>query len=145
LVALCELPDHHGIRKRCASDYLTVRYASPPREDRSMTTIHTENPFPNVPMPPGAVQVDDWCDSTDSATRYFEGRTIEVDWPPSSRCHPGKAIQVFVAGIQYADGRIDPKFVVHQLHSNYLLKDAGAARQLARAIMAAADEFDRLT
>jgi hypothetical protein len=109
-----------------------------------MTTT-TENPFPNVPMPPGAVQVDDWCDSTNSATRYFEGPQREVEWPPSAGDRPGKAIQVFVAGIQYADGRIDPDLVVHQLHSDYPLKDAGAARQLARAIMAAADEFDRLT
>jgi hypothetical protein len=108
-------------------------------------SIPTDNPFPNVPTPPGAVAVNDWCDSTYTATRYFEGPNREVEWPPSSGYRPGKAIQVFVAGIQHADGRIDPELVVHQLHSDYPIKDSGAARQLARAIIAAADDFDRLT
>jgi hypothetical protein len=108
------------------------------------TTVPTENPHPNIPFPPGAVKVDDWCDSTDTASRYFEGRNREVQWPSKSRCCPNKAIEVFVSGIQHADGRIDPEIVVHQLHSDYPIRDAGAARQLARAIMATADDFDRL-
>jgi hypothetical protein len=30
------------------------------REERTTTTIRTENPYPNVPHPAGAVEVCDW-------------------------------------------------------------------------------------
>ena len=36
---------------------------------RTMTTIRTENPFANVPIPAGAVEVYDWEDRSLAADR----------------------------------------------------------------------------
>jgi hypothetical protein len=47
--------------------------------------------------------------------------------------------------IQVSDGSIEPEIVVHRLHADQPIKCVAAARQLARAIMAAANEIDGLT
>jgi hypothetical protein len=40
-----------------------------------MTTVRTENPFPNVPIPAGARLVDDWMDEdTQTPLRCWETR-----------------------------------------------------------------------
>jgi hypothetical protein len=44
-----------------------------------------------------------------------------------------------------AAGSIEPEIVVHRLHADQPIKCVAAARQLARAIMAAANEIDGLT
>jgi hypothetical protein len=110
-----------------------------------MTTIHIiENPFPNVPLPAGAHLVEDWVDvGTDSPSRYFEGlhRVVERGAPD-----PGEPIHVYIAGAQTPDGRLEPiEIVVHQLHADEPIMSAATARQLARALIAAADGFDGLT
>ena len=42
-------------------------------------------------------------------------------------------------------GQLEPGIVVHRLHADQPIKCVAAARQLARAIMAAANEIDGLT
>jgi hypothetical protein len=55
-------------------------------------------------------------------------------------------IQVYIAGAQTPDGSLEPiEIVVHQLHADEPIMGAATARQLARALMAAADDFDRIT
>jgi hypothetical protein len=51
-----------------------------------MTTVRTENPFPNVPIPAGARLVDDWMDEdTQTPSRCWETR---ADWGSSpTRTH----------------------------------------------------------
>jgi hypothetical protein len=110
-----------------------------------MTTIRTENPYPNVPLPAGVHLVEDWVDiGSDSPSRYFEGlhRIVERRGPDRG----AKPIHVYIAGAQTPDGRLEPiEIVVHQLHADEPIMSAATARQLARALMAAADDFDRIT
>ena len=39
-----------------------------------MTTVRTENPLPNVPIPAGARLVDDWMDEDTTRTRSRPSR-----------------------------------------------------------------------
>ena len=107
-----------------------------------MTTIHIEKPFPNV-TPRRRGVVEDWFD-LDDPRRGATGRAVTASWTGSAT--PTKmSPSAFVAGTQYADGSIAPEVVVHELHADEPIKSSATARQLARALMAAADDFDRLT
>jgi hypothetical protein len=108
-----------------------------------MTTIHIEKPFPNV-TPRRRGVVEDWFDLDDPpAGRYWACRNRVVDRLGDT--HKDEPICVYVAGMQYAAGSIAPEIVVHELHADEPIKSSATARQLARALMAAADDFDRLT
>jgi hypothetical protein len=45
--------------------------------------------------------------------------------------------------VQYADGRVRTEITIHQLHGDYPFA-AAQAREVARALIAAADEVDEL-
>lgn len=89
---------------------------------------------PDMPLPPGAMYVDDWYDiDSPEPARYFRGSSwlIKRDNRNTDMC-------LLVDGSQYVDGRVN-RFVV-------LDDDAmtvAQARQLAAALVAAADEIDR--
>jgi hypothetical protein len=108
-----------------------------------MTIItHTENPFPNVPHPFGACSVADWIDvNSDSPSRYFEGTRRVVD------CRDER-LEVCADGIQRADGSVEGAITVNgdsSMFERLILASSAEARELAFALMAAADEYDRLT
>ena len=72
-----------------------------------MTTIHTENPLSEVPLPAGAVRVYDWEDvQCGDPHRCFVGSSWVVFrddsdglWPPSRH----KDIEVWIDGAQWPD------------------------------------------
>ena len=109
-----------------------------------MTIItSTENPFPNVRYPLGACQVADWVDvNSDSPSRYFEGTRRVVD------CLD-EPLEVCADGIQRTDGSVEATITVieagRQWFERLILASADEARELASALMAAADEYDRMT
>jgi hypothetical protein len=106
------------------------------------STAMTTNPFPQVPFPAGAVKAD-WHDLHSlNAFRYFEGAHRVVDRRddlPSSQ-----DVLVYIAGTQALDGTVEREIVVHQLHADEPITPQ-QARQLARALVAAADDIDRWT
>ncbi|BBY36310.1 hypothetical protein MMAN_04440 [Mycobacterium mantenii] len=107
-----------------------------------MTT--TTNPFPNVPLPAGAGIVDEWLDAgTPHAYRTWHGwhRTIAADDPGDRPWSDD--IEVYVHGTQATDGTVTRHISVHQLHADNPVT-AAQARQLARTLMAAADEADMM-
>lgn len=53
-------------------------------------------------------------------------------------------VAVFAAGLRYADRSLVPEICVNQLHADCPIT-AAEARQIARAMMAAADIVDRMT
>ncbi len=97
----------------------------------------------DVAEPAGADVVYGWHDAdTASAARYFEGAHRAIERRTDR--NQDDDIEVYVAGLQRPDGVVEREIVVHQLHADYPIT-AGQARQLARALMAAADELDRMT
>jgi hypothetical protein len=105
-----------------------------------MTT--TTNPFANVPQPAGACSVADWVDlNSDLPSRYFEGTRRVVD------CRDEK-LEVCADGIQRVDGGVEGAITVtgdSSMFERLILASSAEARQLARALVAAADEYDRMT
>ncbi|VBA60295.1 hypothetical protein [Mycobacterium attenuatum] len=103
-----------------------------------MTTTPT-NPFPNVPLPPGAVYAALWEDAaTDRPWRVVNSATRGVE---------GKSdIQVWVAAVQYADGSLDQNDAIDRasvwIDACQEALSARQARELADALLAAADELD---
>ena len=102
-----------------------------------------ENPFPNVPHPLGACRVADWVNvNSDSPSRYFEGTRRAVD------CRDER-LEVCADGIQRTDGSVEAAITVIEASGDWferlILTSADEARGLARALMAAADEYDRMT
>ena len=90
-----------------------------------------------VPPPAGAVKVTEWLDDSPEPFRYFEGSRHVIE-----RDERSEDIHVYVAGIQYVDGRVQREIVVHQLHADEPLRTLAQARQLADAINAAADGWE---
>jgi hypothetical protein len=105
-----------------------------------MTAATPTDPFPQVPFPAGAVKAD-WQDlGSPNAFRYFEGEHRVVDRRedlPSSQ-----DVLVYIAGTQALDGTVEREIVVHQLHADHPITPQ-QARQVARALVAAADDIDR--
>jgi hypothetical protein len=99
-----------------------------------MTIItRAENPFPNVPHPIGACGVADWVDvSSDSPSRYFEGTRRVV------HCRD-EDLEVGTDGIQRTDGSVDASITVVE-GGGHLFEHL----ILTRALMAAADAYDRM-
>jgi hypothetical protein len=107
---------------------------------RGMTTALylVPNP-PDVPVPTG-FSADDWADTqTPRPWRTIWGRQHVID---------GDAVEVRLSGMQYADGTIETDDGGGPaIHIN-VCRDWGIstkdAREVAAAILAAADEADRL-
>jgi hypothetical protein len=87
---------------------------------------------PHLPIPAAAV-VGDWCEYSD-----FLGDTFRcLTW---SR-HDGGGVVVAVQGEQYGDGRVERYVAVEGFDVDLR---AAAARQLAAALLDAADALDGL-
>jgi hypothetical protein len=80
--------------------------------------------------------------NTDSCYRSFEGRHRVIE--RLNDAHNREPIEVYFARMQFPDGSIKPEIVVHQSHADDPIHSTATARQLARAIMEAADEMDKL-
>ena len=95
---------------------------------RRMTTT---TPYPNLPLPAGAIQVDPWEHDGVATYRYFRGNfwvIIRGDVPTG----------VHIAGFQYPDGRVE-----RWISADGGLFTAQEGRALAHTLAAAADEVDR--
>jgi hypothetical protein len=116
-----------------------------------MTTA--TNPVPNVPLPAGAVEVDDWFDpklpigehqplTGADVQRYFRGtsREIHLTTRDPHLAGPDVRAEVLIDGFQYADGRIE-RGIFLQLPTDYGLS-VPDARAVGQALTEAADEAD---
>jgi hypothetical protein len=92
----------------------------------------TTNPYPDAPIPAGATRVYDWYDLDTEPARYFAGPRRVI------ARHKRNHTLVLVDGTQWADGRIER---IISLDDDNLTVDQ--ARQLAAALLEAADEVDR--
>jgi hypothetical protein len=92
----------------------------------------------DLPAPAGAVTVDDWHD-LDSANpqRPCEGKRWDIE-PDGD----GSAITVLISMVQSADGTVDRTVSLDA--DKYAELTSRQARQLARTLIVAADEYDRL-
>ncbi len=100
-----------------------------------MTTTRTENPYPHLPEPAGAVKVFDWETSPGSdrpTHRYFVNAVRRA----------GQA-EVLIEGTQWATGAVEGCLSLYGADADNM--DTATARQLAAALIAAADEIYRLT
>jgi hypothetical protein len=99
-----------------------------------------------VPLPPGAVFADDWEDDEPQPYRIIMG----ADRGPVVGNY-GDQVRVWTGAAQLADGSVDDGSQIQQpcVHISNRNTDciggltAAQARQLARALIAAADEIDR--
>jgi hypothetical protein len=101
------------------------------------------NRSPDVPLPSWAEEVYDWHDlGTPDTYRIFGAPSRTVPADDDARDQPwNRAITVRGQGVQYANGRIRPEIQVDQLHADYPIS-VRQARQLAAALVAAADEVE---
>jgi hypothetical protein len=96
-----------------------------------MTTTAPTNPYPNVPLPTGAVQAEDWTDvGKPEAFRLFTGPRHDVD---------GRFVETF--GSQQVDGSIEEVWIRTNLYPDDEIS-ADESRRLASAFLAVADELD---
>src|SRR4051812_35221570 len=97
---------------------------------------------PPVPLPAGATDVTDWTDvGSPDEFRCFDGpiRTVE-----GIKCWDGWPATVFVNGTQLRDGTVEGRCIrVYGVHGDDMLSSE-TARVLGRALLAAADDLDRL-
>ena len=106
-----------------------------------MTTTTTD-PYPHIPLPAGAVTAE-WQDpGTSGVYRYFEGSHWVVG--PSEDPRQSQGGEVYVRGCQELDGTVEREIAVYELHPDRCVT-AQQARQLAEALVAAADEVERWT
>ena len=90
-------------------------------------------PTTNIPAPAGAVEVGEWC-LDDGKARQFRGTKRDlVDIVGD--------LHVDIVGDQHVDGTIDRYIAV----SGDVSVDAAAARVVARALIAAADEVEQMS
>ena len=108
---------------------------------RTYAAENTLNAFySDVPAPAGAIRVDDWNETRDgsAAFRYFDGTRYAVQAGLQDGVNDAK---VAISGTQHPDGRVERCIRIYADDSE--LKGA-QAREVARALIAAADELDRL-
>jgi hypothetical protein len=94
----------------------------------------------DVAPPPDAVRVYEWADAdTPDPFRLFEAsrRVVVV-----GTLRYDSEVEVATEGTQHADGAVEREIKVHQLHGDDVLT-AQQARELAVALVEAADELDR--
>ena len=95
----------------------------------------TTNPYPNIPRPAGAKLVDDWYDvDTSEPARYFRGSC----WIIQRTDGFADYFCVQVDGTQQHDGTATRQVVLDDIDLT-----ADQARQLAQAVLEAADELDQ--
>lgn len=95
-----------------------------------MNTIHT----PNLPVPAGATAVEEWY----APTEFPEDFTRSLTW---FERRLGK-VGVSIEGAQFGDGHVDRYISVWQAENKELTPSE--ARELAAAVLEAADELERL-
>jgi hypothetical protein len=101
-----------------------------------MTT--TTETLANVPLPAGAVRVDDWYDTgTAEPGRYFVGSSWVVE--RNNHHNRDTDIMILVDGTQYCDGRVERIISVDDDDLTI-----SQARELAAALVAAADEAEQM-
>ena len=92
-----------------------------------------------IPLPAGAERVYDWHDvGTDDEGRFFYGRGWVIERAANQR----DDMFVDIRGVQRPTGEVRREIAAGPLHPDNPITPA-QARQLARALMAAADEVDR--
>lgn len=98
------------------------------------------NAHSNIPLPAGAV-TGEWHDVGGGALeRYFEGAQRVVD--ADEDCPDAVVV---IAGFQLPDGNVSQRRIVLKRVSHYVDElTARQARDLARELIAAADESQRL-
>ena len=104
-----------------------------------MTT--TTSDLANVAHPAGATHVADWYDlqfGINQVGRYFSGSSRVVE-----RQDQGRDVIVQIDGTQRADGAATRRILVIDGNAEAIELSGGDARQLGRALIAAADEVDR--
>jgi hypothetical protein len=92
---------------------------------------------PNLPYPAGALEVHDW---EPGGTRKFFGtsRVVDIEFADFG------PLSVMIAGVQRSsDGSMVRRLVLNDEYSRAI--DTRQARQLARQLIAAADEIDWLS
>jgi hypothetical protein len=107
---------------------------------------------PNVPEPAGAADVSAWLDDRYGAYRYFTGQCWVIDLdadmrlaaPPGMRAGHPWAVEVRIAGHQGANGHVKRGVVIFAAESADSLITVPQARELARGLMAACEEIERL-
>jgi hypothetical protein len=89
--------------------------------------------YADVVEPPDARQVDAWMDEGDVCwLRRFDGTKRDVD-----------NVTVHISGVQFSDGRIERTMIVSpNTFGDDGYMPAATARQLARALIEAADELE---
>ncbi len=101
----------------------------------------TTTDLANVPHPAGATHVADWYDlqfGIDHVSRYFSGSSRVVERDGNDR-----DLVVQIDGTQGADGGVTRRILVFDGNTEAVELSGARARQLARALIAAADEVDR--
>ena len=112
------------------------RSSSGPSIQAMTTTTH----HASSPHPAGATEVCDWYDLQypEDAGPYFTDSSWVVE------CDDREDIAVFIDGIQRLDGRVNRLMHVHQLHADDSITPSHA-QQLARALIAAADDVEAMS
>jgi hypothetical protein len=108
-------------------------------DDNNATPPHN---LVNVPLPAGSVRVYEWDDvDTGAPSRYFVGDQWVVERDESDR-----DITIRVDGTQRSDGRASRQILVLDGNTEALIDPLTRtqARELARALIAAADEVEQM-
>ncbi|WP_145013426.1 hypothetical protein [Mycobacterium marseillense] len=93
------------------------------------------NESPNLPIPPGAYEVDSWHSSADGAQwRPFKGEHHDIDVRYSDHGY----VRLELYGEQYADGTVERCISVGGEFSLF----PAEAREMARVLNAAADRLN---
>jgi hypothetical protein len=92
--------------------------------------------FTEIARPAGAVSALPW---DPDGWRCFDGSSWCIE-----RNARGADIQVKIVGVQYANGRVERRIAVHELHHDEPITPH-VAQQLGAVIAAANDEIDRLS
>jgi hypothetical protein len=99
----------------------------------------TTNLLANIPTPAGAGHVGEWIDlDTPTPFRFFEGSRRLVERPDRGNA------DVWIIGVQHADGAARDIDVVLRMPYHDESLTVVQARQLAAALLAAADEADEM-
>lgn len=122
------------------NEVVDILSATPPQEGpAAMTTTTAPNPYPNVPLPAGAVAHDDWESDGDRRYRMIFG---------PNHAFTDCEVALCTDAIQLDDGSIDttghwgtPRIYVDA--DNGL--DSDQARELASALLETADQLDGWT
>ncbi|MCW2660132.1 MAG: hypothetical protein JWP83_1284 [Mycobacterium sp.] len=117
--------------------------ANPTYPDAMPATLKINPAYPRVPLPAGAVRVDDWelgrtgADGMPNVYRGFAGTRRVVGCDERDR-----DIAVEVTGLQHGDSSVERTVSVSEIDGPPLTP--ATARELGTALIAAADETDEM-